>query len=99
MNSETTFEFCRSYLASREVETQVDSRGSKGASILIVSSIVSLLVCLYCDSYYGRLGARATLWTNQMGYNIIVIARLPGIYGDVNRPCPRVGLLIDIMVT
>ena len=23
-----------------------------------------------------------------MGY-IIVIARLPGIYGDVNRPCPR----------
>ena len=24
-----------------------------------------------------------------MGYNIIVIARLPGIYGDVNRPCPR----------
>ena len=23
-----------------------------------------------------------------MGY-IIVIARLPGIYGNVNRPCPR----------
>ena len=31
---------------------------------------------------------RAALWTNQMGY-IIVIARLPGIYGNVNRPCPR----------
>ena len=25
---------------------------------------------------------------NQVGY-IIVIARLPGIYGDVNRPCSR----------
>ena len=30
---------------------------------------------------YGRLGARAALGTNQMGY-IIVIARLPGIYGS-----------------
>ena len=31
---------------------------------------------------------RATLWTNHMGY-ISLIARLPGIYGDVNKPCPR----------
>ena len=49
-----------------------------------------LFLCwfVYCDSYYGRLGVRAALGTNQMGY-IIVIARLPGIYGNVNRPCPR----------
>ena len=33
-------------------------------------------------------GARVTFRANQVGY-IIVIARLPGIYGDVNRPCPR----------
>ena len=55
-------------------------------AILIVSCFFASFV--YCDSYYGRLGARATLWTNQMGY-IIVIARLPGNYGNVNRPCPR----------
>ena len=30
-----------------------------------------------------------TLRTNQMGY-IKVKAQLPGIYGNVNRPCPRV---------
>ena len=30
----------------------------------------------------------ATLWTNQMGY-ITLVAQLPWIYGDVNRPCPR----------
>ena len=29
-----------------------------------------------------------TLRTNQMGY-IKVKAQLPGIYGNVNRPCPR----------
>ena len=29
------------------------------------------------------------LWTNQM----VVIARLPGIYGNVNRPCPQVSSL------
>ena len=29
-----------------------------------------------------------TLWTNQMGY-IEVKAQLPGIYGNINRPCPR----------
>ena len=29
-----------------------------------------------------------TPWTNQMGY-IKVKAQLPGIYGNVNRPCPR----------
>jgi hypothetical protein len=28
------------------------------------------------------------VWTNQMGY-ITLIAQLLGIYGDVNRPCPR----------
>ena len=34
--------------------------------------------------------ARATLWTNQMGYiSVSLIARLPGIYGNVNEPCPR----------
>ena len=54
------------------------------------SSSLRLFLCwfVYCDSYYGRLGARAALWTNQMGY-IIVIAWLPGIYGNVNHPCPR----------
>ena len=31
---------------------------------------------------------RVTFRANQVGY-IIVIARLPGIYGNVNRPCPR----------
>ena len=30
--------------------------------------------------------------TNQMGY-IKVKAQMPGIYGNVNRPCTRVGLL------
>ena len=30
----------------------------------------------------------ATLWTNQMGY-MTLVAQLPWIYGDVNRPCPR----------
>ena len=29
---------------------------------------------------------RTALWTNQMGY-ILVIARLPGIYGNINCPC------------
>ena len=28
------------------------------------------------------------LWTNQMGY-IILIAQLPGIYGNINCPCPQ----------
>ena len=37
-------------------------------------------------------GTRAALWTNQMGY-IIIIARLPGIYGDVDHPCPQTMLL------
>ena len=30
---------------------------------------------------------RAALWINQLGY-ITPIAQLPGIYGNVNRPCP-----------
>ena len=30
----------------------------------------------------------ATVRTNQMGY-IKVKAQLPGIYGNVNQPCPR----------
>ena len=33
-----------------------------------------------------------TPWTNQMGY-IKVKAQLPGIYGNVNRPRTKVGLL------
>ena len=32
--------------------------------------------------------ACTALWTNQMGY-ITLIAQLPGIYGNVNRPCPQ----------
>ena len=31
---------------------------------------------------------RAAVRTNQMGY-INVKAQLPGIYGNVNQPCPR----------
>ena len=38
-------------------------------------------------SYYGRLGWRATLWTNQMEY-VIVIARGQGFMA-VNEPSPR----------
>ena len=70
-------------LGSVHISGHVSQR--KQATILF-----NLFLCwfVYCVSYYGRLGARATLWTNQMGY-IIVIARLPGIYGNVNRPCPR----------
>ena len=30
--------------------------------------------------------ARATLWTNQMGYNITLIAQLPGIYIWQRKP-------------
>ena len=54
------------------------------------ATIFDLFLCwfVYCVSHYGGLDAHAALWTNQMGY-IIVIARLPGIYGNVNRPCPR----------
>ena len=37
---------------------------------------------------WTALRAPHALWTNQMGY-ISLIARLPGIYGDVNKPCPR----------
>ena len=32
---------------------------------------------------------RAALWTNQVGY-ITLVAQLPRIYGNVNRPCPWV---------
>ena len=31
---------------------------------------------------------RCSRLTNQIGY-ITLVAQLPGIYGDVNRPCPR----------
>ena len=48
---------------------------------------LDLFLCwfVYCVSYYGRLDACAALCTNQMGY-IIVIARLPRIYGNVKLP-------------
>ena len=53
------------------------------------SSLWLFLCCfVYCDSYYGKLRVCAALWTNQIGY-IIVIAWLPGIYGNINHPCPQ----------
>ncbi len=35
-----------------------------------------------------NLRAPYSVWTNQMGY-ISLIPQLPGIYGNVNRTCPR----------
>ena len=39
------------------------------------------------DFFAGWFVYRAALWTNQVGY-IVVIAQLLGIYGNVNSPCP-----------
>ena len=48
----------------------------------------SLLLFVYSDSYYGRV--RAEVKTNKMGYiTVIVRVAMAGIYGNVNKPCPR----------
>ena len=50
-------------------------------------SSISLLHGLFTVRVAMEENARAALWTNQVGY-ITLIAQLPGIYGNVNRPCP-----------
>ena len=52
----------------------------QGTSICLLASTATVAM----DGF-----ARTTLWTNQMGYNIItLVAQLPCIYGHVNQPCP-----------
>ena len=65
------------------VDTQVviESVTSERKQATIFSSIY-FFDGLFTVSYYGRLDVHAAVWTNQMGY-IIVIARLPGIYGNL----------------
>ena len=56
------------------VLAMVYSSQREQAITIIVSSIISLLICYY-ESDFGGLGACTAPWTNQMGY-IIVIARV-----------------------
>ena len=59
---------------------------SKNTTSMYVAMLISVTkaIALACISVEIDGAAR----TNQVGY-ITVIARLLGIYGNVNRPCPR----------
>ena len=65
-------------------------KGEKEQAMAAVSRIYRYqgsLVFSYIVERLARAGDEIQ-WTNQMGY-ITVRAQLPGIYGNVNRPCPR----------
>ena len=52
------------------------------------TNTASLFTVAVAKTFQQRSPRNCSGSTNQVGY-IIVIARLPGNYGNVNSPCPR----------
>ena len=50
--------------------------------------VAMLISVTKASTYFLAVEIDGAARTNQVGY-ITVIARLLGIYGNVNRPCPR----------
>ena len=61
--------------------------GEKEQAMAAVSRIYRYQGSLILSEQLARAGNEIQ-WTNEMGY-ITVRALLLGIYGNVNRPCPR----------